>query len=189
MVPEKPTFLIYIIVCFIFVFAIVILLCTLFGKKMKLLKSENISIDAGNMFSVGKINCDLEKTYCFTDDDCFKKCVSTTSSCIHGICSTNINTSNIINDCDPTKGILGYLVGNTALGTYSYVCKSIDPAIAISVNENRMCYGDKTYQIDYLKSYPSIYSCTCSNQVVIGATSEKRRHVECDSRYIDLVPT
>lgn len=188
MKPEKPTFFVYIVICLVVVIFFIILLCVLFNKKVNVVKNDKISIDTGYMFGSGKKECELEKVYCFTDDDCFQKCVATTFGCIHGICLNNINTSNIINDCDPTKGIVGYLVGNTALGTYNYICKSIDPAIAISVNENRMCYGDKSYQIDYLKSYPSIYTCNCSNKIIIGATSEKRRHVECNSTYIDLVP-
>ena len=185
---NSPTYYVYLIICTVFVFMFTVMILTLLNKTTKRLNKESVSINTGNMYGSGKKDCNVDKTFCFTKEDCESQCVSTTVDCVHGTCIENINESSAINDCDPEKGVIGYLVGNQALGVYEYICKSVDPGIAISVSENRMCYGDSTYQINYLNSFPSQYSCTCTNQVVIPATSLKRQHVECDSRYTDLIP-
>ncbi|UVX94944.1 PIF-3 [Callinectes sapidus nudivirus] len=183
---EKPTFYVYIICCGVAILIFVIIIMMMLNKKAIDLKSNNFKINTGELSGSGKKNCSTVKTYCFTDDDCHQQCVSSSMHCVHGICRNNLNAISAKNECDPSKGVIGYLVGNTTLGTYEYICKSVDPAIAISVNENRMCYGDSSYKIDYLSVYPSKYSCTCNNQITIPATSQKREHVECNSVYADL---
>lgn len=184
----KPTYYIYIILCGVVILFFIILICLMFNKTATRLTDDEISINTGNMFGTGRKNCNLDKVYCFTDNDCTQQCTATTVGCNKGICTNDIKTFEAENKCDPSKGVIGYFVGNTALGFYEYICKSVDPAIAISVDENRMCFGDKSYLLDYLTSYPSIYTCTCPNQVTIAATSQKRKHVECSDKYIDLVP-
>ena len=159
----------------------------MFKKTSVDVTTDKIDIKYGSMYGSGKRDCDTTKTYCFSDNDCTSQCTNTNESCVHGICRTNINSMEATNDCDPKKGVIGYFIGNTALGKYEYICKSVDPAIAISVNENRMCYGDSSYLIDYLSTFPSINTCTCSNQIIVPATSQKREHVECNAAYIGLV--
>lgn len=185
---SKYTYYIYIMVCVSVMLCFVVLLCTMWNKQTVQVQSDRVSINTGNLFGAGRKNCEIDKGYCFSDEDCDQQCSVSSMSCVHGICLNKIAISDATNECDPSKGVIGYLVGNTALGTYQYICKSIDPAIAISVDENRMCFGDDTYQIDYLKTFPSIYSCTCSDKVLVPATAEKREHAECDPRYSDLVP-
>jgi hypothetical protein len=186
---QKPTYYIYIICCVVALFFFIILICMIFNKKAKNVEDEKIDIKIGNLFGTGSRNCETTKTYCFEDNDCAQKCSKSGMSCIHGVCSNNTNITDAENICNPEKGVIGYLVGNTALGTYEYICKSIDPAIAISVDENRMCHGDDTYQINYLSVFPSIYSCKCPDQITVPATSQKREHVECNSTYKGLIPT
>lgn len=150
---------------------------------------DTVRIEIKNLFSSGKKDCIESKIYCFQDSDCLVKCTARDEfSCIHGTCKkSSVLTSNSNNKCDPKMGVLGYLIGNTAFGTYSYICKSIDPGIAISTTENLMCKGDSTFNFNYLTEYPTKYNCMCKNQVLIPATSQKREHVECNAAFIDLV--
>ncbi|UOT91843.1 PIF-3 [Aratus pisonii nudivirus] len=185
---QPPTYYVYFIICVVVIFLFLIIIGLMFNKTSKRLSFDKINIKVGNLYGVGRKDCELTKTYCFTDNDCVQQCTASSFTCAHGICMNNVNTINATNDCDPSKGVIGYLVGNTALGTYEYICKSVDPAIAVSVTENRMCFGDKTYQINYLQSYPSIYTCECDDKVIIPATSQKREHVECNKIFVDLVP-
>lgn len=157
------------------------------NKQALNIEDDKLYLKLENIAMQNKKQCSNTKEYCFTDNDCNLGCQESGMSCNHGICSNILNATDAENICDPKRGMIGYFVGNTALGTYDVVCKSVDPAIAISVSENRMCYNDNTYQIDYLTGFPSIYTCDCEGRIIIPATSQKREHVECNSAFIDLV--
>nr|WOZ57665.1 PIF-3 [Menippe mercenaria nudivirus] len=184
---KKPTYYAYVSACGFVILCFVILTTILLTGDRVTLKNETADIRTKGIFSNSKQDCSINKVYCFTDADCNSKCSDNQVSCMHGACSTDVVVSGVTNECDPSKGVVGYLVGNTALGTYSYICKSVDPAIAISVKENRMCYGDDSYTFDYLQQFPSRYACDCTGKTLIPATSQKRAHVECDVTFHDLV--
>lgn len=180
----------YAIVCFVVIVGLLILIIVLMGKKPKsLVGNDVVELRTHELYGIGKSDCAYEKVFCFADGDCAKNCSNAYSTCVKGTCTSDIDTSSATNDCDPSRGLVGYLTGNTTLGTYEYICKSIDPGIAISVTENRMCYGDPSYSIDYLKTFPAVNTCQCEGRTTIPATSEKRLHVECDKTFHDLVPT
>ena len=85
------------------------------------------------------------------------------------------------------KGMIGYLVGDVAYGKYYFICKSVDPGIALATYDNLMCKGQKDRMIDYTTKFPTINECLCINQSIIPATRNKRKHVECDNIYYELV--
>lgn len=136
--------------------------------------------------------CDTQTVYCFRDNDCSQQCEASFSSlyrCINGTCRNNkiLEFDGVKNECDTTKGMVAFMVGDTAFGRYEYVCKSVDLGIARSVDAtNLMCRGGNI-EINYVKKYPTIADCKCEYQSYVPATSVKRAHVECDRKYHDLV--
>lgn len=151
------------------------------------LVDENFKMQISNFFNGDRSNCSEEILYCFSNTDCSRTCVDSDKICQHGLCKAPVmNPIDWSETCDATKGMVGYLIGNTALGDYEFICKSIDPAIAISNTENRMCF-DGSIEIDYNIAYPASSSCVCSHPVYVPATKEKREHVECSDIFYDLV--
>ena len=152
---------------------------------------------SSNLYNGERIDCTREINYCFTDSECARSCNFDSSyRCLHGICRNEvIRVENPLNDCKASMGILAYLTGDPQLGRFQFVCKSEDPGIAITSTDNLMCNGG-FIDINYLREFPDISSCDCvqsggdngtTDQVLIPATSVKRRHVQCDARYNDLI--
>ena len=163
-------------------------------KEIK--SKKNIKRNENNFFNINsrvmsenKKYCSTYMSYCFNDSDCSIMCdLKNKYNCINGICKNNkIVTSVPENKCDPKKGLIGYLVGNTAYGKYEFICKSIDLGIALSIKTNLMCKGQKNMFIDYTTKFPTINQCSCINKSIVPATQNKRKHVECDDIYHELV--
>jgi len=144
-----------------------------------------------------RVNCEFETQYCFTDGDCQRRCNANVAGlgarCITGICKNELLIEQLPeNNCDPRKGFVAYLVGNPALGQVSFICKTVDPGIAISVDGiNRMCAGSiEPIDINYLKEFPYEKQCTkeiCPFPCLIPATSVKRSHIECNETFSLLI--
>lgn len=179
------------IICIISLFVLVILIIVMLRKKPYFINlHEKYRMKGASLFGKGHQNCKNIPVYCFEDSDCIAKCDTLNEySCMHGMCKQSvIIAEDDKNKCDPKKGFIGYLIGNTTFGIYEYLCKTIDAEIAVSVNENRMCYNQiEMLDIDYTKAYPSINDCTCRDRVLVPATAQKREHVECNSIFVDLV--
>lgn len=139
-----------------------------------------------------RADCDNQQTFCFTDAECVQRCyVKAEYSCMHGICkNSRIIESNAKNKCDAKQGFIAYLVGNVAFGEYEFICRSVDPGIAVNVDEaNNMCLNGDIC-IDYLKQFPAISNCTCGkidDICIVPAMDNVRRYVVCDDRYGDLI--
>lgn len=139
-----------------------------------------------------KSHCTTTKTFCFQDTDCAKLCLEEdTFTCAKGVCELDMKRvredSLASENCDTSMGMATFLVGDTAFGRYQRLCKSIDPGIAISSKTNLMCKGGDTI-INYINKFPSIDNCTnCDKKITIPATVNKRRHVECNSPFYDMV--
>lgn len=133
--------------------------------------------------------CSSERVFCFQDSDCTRMCnVNSPYSCLNGVCmNERIITTTPIDECDSRMGLMPYLVGNPNFGIYKYVCKSVDPGIAVSNTKNLMCLNGPPIPINYLKEFPTISQCTCTDIVHIPATSIKRAHVECSEHFSDFV--
>ncbi|QLI62455.1 PIF-3 [Dikerogammarus haemobaphes nudivirus] len=188
---ELPKFN-YNVLIFIILGAIIFICILIFfvykGEIINHVQNENLKMKISNFFSKGKLDCLSELTYCFVDSDCSNNCINSEYTCSNGICKESIITSiDPSTECIPEKGMIGYLIGNTAFGSYEFVCKSVDPAIAISNTENKMCNPDPTFTFNYLEQFPTIEMCECSTKVLIPATSEKREHVECSEAFHDLI--
>lgn len=137
-------------------------------------------------------NCTKSVIYCFDDDDCRVMCSDKGRiSCLNGICKTKKTiTRNIENKCDVKLGYYAYLVGDTMFGDYKYVCKSIDPGIAVLDENNkivnRICnYG--SINVDYRKNIPMAGECNCpsdTHYVELPNTKTIRNRAFCVSEPI-----
>lgn len=138
--------------------------------------------------------CTNELTFCFETAECRKKCLHHTSNaeyaCINGVCRNLqiVKSTRDADKCSLEKGLVAFLVGDRTFGTYDFVCKSIDPGIAITEATNLMCKGG-SIGINYVRKFPSVGDCRCApaSKCLIPATSEVREHVQCDERYYDLL--
>lgn len=182
----KYSFTVLIFCCCIILTFMCYLIYILLNSDVKIFKDhEPFKMAMANFFSSHKKQCQTEQVYCFGDSDCNAKC-STSNICLNGICKLDPGYVNPSDLCDTKMGMVGYLVGNPEIGGYDWICKSVDPAIAISNTENRMCFNG-TIEFDYAKHFPEIESCECDDKIIIPATLEKRKHVECNSIYKDLI--
>ena len=140
----------------------------------------------GDMKNRPRVDCNQNVTYCFEDANCANLCQNSTGSrCRNGICiNTNVINSQLpLNECDARRGVVTFLSGNTALGRFDFLCRSIDLGIAsddINVT-NRMCIGG-SINIDYTKQFPDIRDCSCppdTRSVILPSTSQVRSYVHC----------
>lgn len=133
-----------------------------------------------------KKNCDQARIYCFDDDDCQLACFQNgLFKCNNGVCVNRnvINTTAPKNECDASKGVLTFFVGNAMLGRYEFYCRSIDLGVAPdNINEkNRMCINGNI-SVDYLKQYPDHTQCVCPDglvKILIPNTSMIRTLAAC----------
>lgn len=182
-------------------FIVSLLLCTIYYFALQLdtnVESKNINETLLNLandnleFGVDKKDCTSTKVYCTSSAECETKCLANTSKlfkCNEGVCKVGeFETTQYTGvECDASKGMMMFLVGDTAMGRYERICKSIDPGIAISNDENLMCKGDESFQVNYIKKYPEMSDCKCKNSIIIPATRAKRRHLECENILYDMV--
>lgn len=146
----------------------------------------NLITPSQTVGTLNRVDCTQQTTYCFENSHCRSKCLDTTGSiCRNGIClSSNVlNTQAPINTCDASRGVVTFLVGNTALGRFDTLCRSIDPGIAPNdvTQPNRMCFMGNI-DIDYTKKFPSINDCWCPYEkykIIIPATREIRPYAIC----------
>ena len=144
-------------------------------------------LDAGDMVHAQRSNCDAELVYCFTDQDCQLGCQPRDLySCMTGVCRSNRlqATDGTQDPCLTKMGMMSFIAANTTFGRYEYLCKSVDPGVAVSSHENRMCYGqtDPAPDINYLNNAPLMSQCVCPENAtaLVPATEIKRAHVECN---------
>lgn len=154
------------------------------------LKRNDIQL-AGTVNRSDRIDCDQNVTYCFEDAHCARLCSGKSGSiCRNGICvnANVINTQVPINECNAERGVFTFFAGNVALGRYDFLCRSVDLGIAPDNprEPNSMC-KDGLITIDYTKSFPSIFDCTCppdKTMVILPETSQVRRYAQCIDKDI-----
>lgn len=139
-----------------------------------------------NQTILQKHNCDVETIYSFTDQQCEAVCTNIGSYVSkHGVCVNVLafQTSEVQNTCDPSRGVLAYLTGNSQFGSVNLRCLTIDDGVQPSdlSKPNIFCLnGDIT--IDYLASYPQLADCKCKDDDVlamIANTNAVRGHGVC----------
>lgn len=134
-----------------------------------------------------KHNCDVETIYSFTDQQCDDVCSNIGSYVSkHGVCVNVLafQTTEVQNTCDPSRGVLAYLTGNSQFGSVSLRCLTIDDGIQPSdlSKPNIFCTNGNIH-IDYLTSYPQLTDCKCLNDddvlALIANTNAVRSHGVC----------
>lgn len=142
-----------------------------------------------------KHDCDVETIYSFTDQHCRDICKSQNNNYIsrHGICVNLLAFQNeqVTNTCDPKRGVLAYLTGNSQFGSVQLKCLTIDDGIQPSdlSKPNIFCTNGKI-DVNYLASYPQIPDCKCLDtqiQTIIANTNSVRSRVICvDKKFKDF---
>lgn len=146
-------------------FIIIIILLLIIKQFIPKNITDNISNIKLTLTPKNKINCSTSKSYCFTDDDCIGTCINDNLYlCMNGVCkNNNIKEDQIKNNCDGKKGVLAFLIGDTMLGVYNKICKSIDLGIANDDGTNNMCKnGD--IDINYYEKFPTADMCNCGDK-------------------------
>lgn len=164
--------------------------------KNKIVKSKicTRNLKSFTSFSPIKSNCSVETVKCSNDSDCVVRCKSLDGrekfTCQQGVCKVSITPLTHL-DCDPSKGLVKYLIFDEDTQKYHWICKSSDVGIALESGNNKMCQGGEI-SIDYTKKLPSICDCKCRDsttfsQSLIPATSEIRAHVICDDKFGEII--
>lgn len=142
-----------------------------------------------------RINCSVVKKLCFTSNDCNVTCSSASQfECINGYCINRqiISDVDTVNECNPERGVLAFLIGDTQFGRYNTICKSIDLGIAPNNprEDNRMCISGKlSTPVNYLSHFPTIDECICNTDTfkyIIPATSSIRKHAVCLNKTLQV---
>lgn len=175
----------------IFLIIILSLAGYLYQHIPKWVDTKPLHLDDASLITMSnKANCNTTNVSCFDHTDCLSKCVNV-ANCKFGSCvSTDLIPPET--ECDVSMGMMAFLVGDPKFGKYSFVCKSVDPGIAISSTENLMCRcsSSGSMTINYLDRFPQITSCMCGdekNACIVPATRVKREHKEC-SLLAGMVP-
>nr|AYH52228.1 putative per os infectivity factor PIF3 [Microplitis mediator] len=160
-------------------------------KSLKLFSGLNI--DAFKIQNRKIDDCNLERQYCFSKNDCFNRCKRSKFGefdCIVGKCKMIVNYKNLddIDKCDLKEGMAPFLVGIPELATVVPLCKSVDPGIVYKDKKtgeikNRMCEdGNISKEINYVTAWPDAHQCGCDGGkvlIVIPRTETVRQHVKC----------
>lgn len=197
---EAKSFYIRLLVLFLIAVTLIFLVCLLvyIKTKTKDVDLADYIIDPEMMIELGnatKNDCYITQSYCFDKNDCTANCTNGFDfECITGMCvGTNIIETQVVNECNSKTGQFGYLVGDTQLGVYNTICKSIDPGVAMDNpnEENRICVNG-TIDIDYRKKFPSTNDCDCKNlnRIIIPSSKMVRETAVCVNdnfkRYFEL---
>lgn len=158
-------------------------------------KDGDLVLFYGNQHKNNKVDCNTTFVYSSSDEQCRVLCSGDSLFTSHnGVCVHNIllNDAHVNNNCDPKKGVLAYLTGDTSLGTTGLLCLSIDPGIAPdNPDENNIICGNGTHpDINYLLNFPEIDSCNCGSDlvpIIIPATENIRKRVICVDKRIEKI--
>lgn len=159
------------------------------GKSMATDDARQSPIASQTIFQ--KHNCDVETIYSFTDQQCASVCSSIGSYVSkRGICVNVLafQTEQVKNLCDPKRGVLAYLTGNTQFGTVKLRCLTIDDGIQPSdlTKPNIFCTNG-TIDIDYLTKYPQLPNCKCPDgkilSLVANTNAVRSRGVCVDKKF------
>ncbi|CAD6235194.1 GSCOCT00007854001.2-RA-CDS [Cotesia congregata] len=190
------------IFCTIFVVSI-IFMCLIQLKRMSAIEQLK---DSKKLFTTLNINdfkiqnrhiddCNLEKQYCFDQNDCFNRCQMSNKGmfeCIAGVCKLKVDlaTLNDVSKCNLEEGMAPFLIGVPELATVEAICKPVDLGIVyIDENtkkvENKMCAGRDVKandKVDYMANWPNPKDCKCGKDkspIIIPATENVRQYVQC----------
>lgn len=179
--------------CAIIVLIVILVIFIVLTNNIKI-KDTNLIIEH-ELESKQKRNCDSEIIYAFEDATCNLMCANSILNKYivkNGKCvNSNITESNAITDkCDPEKGVIAFLSGDTEFGNTNLLCLSIDPGIQPDNIEKANIYCvDGDIDINYLVRLPIKEDCICPETMFkakIPATKTIREHYMCmDLKYKD----
>lgn len=126
----------------------------------------------GTQSSSAKHDCDVETLYSVEDAQCAALCKHPgVFVSMHGACVNMLafNQDIIHNGCDPKKGVLAYLLGNSQFGNTQLFCLSIDEGVQPdNVTEpNTICTGGEI-DINYIETFPQLSQCKCPDNKVLA---------------------
>lgn len=131
-------------------------------------------------------DCENEIIYSVSNDQCNRICKHNNFYLSqNGICVNSIMVNSHVeeNECNPERGVLAYLLGNSEIGTAKLFCISSDLGIQSNdlSKKNIICDGGEI-DINYHKEFPLLRNCKCKNDEflsIIAATDIIRRHGIC----------
>lgn len=107
------------------------------------------------------IDCEHETVYSISDQQCRIVCDNSTAHYVehNGMCvdSRVLNYSSAANnECDPAKGVLGYMLGDGQLGTSYVHCLSVDMGVQPDdpKKRNMIVKNAVDFTVDYNKGFP-----------------------------------
>lgn len=177
---------------FVIIVIILLVLIIFLLKAVSNIDVEKHDIDfPGSQREMLKQNCDVETIYSVEDSQCEIICkqpgifVSRNGACVNILA---FSQEAVDNTCDPKKGVLAYLLGDPQFGKTKLLCLSVDQGVQPDnvVDPNTICSGGKI-DINYVESFPQLYSCTCPNNQVLALipnTSTIRQRGVCVDRHL-----
>lgn len=184
--------------CAVFLILMILILIVYLSSQLS-----DIEMDSKNVLFSGtqsqtmKRDCDKETVYSVEDYQCDVICkhtgifISKRGVCVNNLAIHADDHEADHNKCDPKKGVLAYLTGNSQFGNTNMICFSIDVGIQPDDVEksNILCEGG-SIDIDYVKSFPQLYNCKCpENNILttISRTSTIRLHGVCTSSKLEPI--
>lgn len=161
---------------FLLIVVVLLVLIVLLLKNISNITINNARVDfPGTQRESMKQNCDVETIYSVEDSQCEAICrepgVFRTKN---GTCVNILAFSQeaVDNTCDPEKGVMAYLLGDPQLGRTKLLCLSVDLGVQPDnvVDPNTLC-TDGSIEINYIKSFPQLNSCKCSDDKILALTS------------------
>lgn len=144
----------------------------------------------GSQSEMHKRDCDVETVYSVTDSQCQAVCKqpgifsSRNGACINVLA---FSTNDMLNKCDPKRGVLAFLHGDPQFGDTKMHCYSVDPGIQPDDpdGKNIIC-NHGSINIDYVKSFPQPADCQCTDPTrsvlaLVTNTKEVRKYGVCVS--------
>lgn len=170
-------FIILISVCFILLYYIY----NIPNTKIKNVVVDLLSIPVPvNQF---KHDCETELVYAINDEQCRSVCRGPNEYFVRNGACVNVLTqrerrSDDSVTCDPRKGLLAYMSGDSQLGISELRCMSLDPGIqSDDVRQPNRILHDGTIRggINYLEKFPDFKDGVCNdpNHVIIGIPNTK----------------
>lgn len=115
-----------------------------------------------------KHNCEIELVYAIDDEQCRSICKEPNEYFVqNGACVNVLIRGEHVTGkpaCDPRKGVVAYMSGDSQLGTIELRCMSLDPGIQpddVRLPNRIIRNGFIKSGIDYLKKFPDYNEAEC----------------------------
>lgn len=172
----QMAFIVLILICFILLYYV---------YNIPNIKNENTVVDLLSTtvpITQFKHDCESELVYAMNDEQCRAVCREPNEyfvrngACVNVLIRRERTVDSIT--CDPRKGVLAYLSGDSELGISELRCMSLDPGIQPDdVRQPNRILRDGTVRggINYLEKFPDYKNGVCNEpgHVIIGIPNTK----------------